>query len=146
MTHTKNFITQAPCFVVADIQKSADYYRDVLGYRYDMIWGGGFCMPKRDSHTVMLKQVEDSSDVRSNTTVVASRHTHDGEEGEHLDYAPWDAYVWCKDVESLFQEFKSNGAAVHYEPIVQEDYGNKEFAVTDLDGYVIAFGQDWPGK
>ena len=61
-------------------------------------------------------------------------------------HAPWDAYVWCKDVESLFQEFKSNGAAVHYEPIVQEDYGNKEFAVTDLDGYVIAFGQDWPGK
>ena len=85
MANTKNYIRQAPCFVVADIQKSADYYRDVLGYRYDMIWGGGFCMPKRDSHTVMLKQVEDSSDVRSNTTVVASRHTHDGEEGEHLD-------------------------------------------------------------
>lgn len=146
MTDTKNYIRQAPCFIVADIQKSADYYRDKLGYSYNMIWGGGFCMPKRDGHTIMLKQVENSSDVRSNTSVVASRHTHDGEEGEHLDYAPWDAYVWCNDVESLFQEFKSNGAVIRYEPVIQEYYDMKEFAVEYLDGYLIAFGQHWPGK
>ncbi len=148
MTDTKDFIGQAPCFVVADVQKAADYYRDKLGYSYDKIWGGpdgGFCMPKRDGHTIMLAQVEDSSDVRSNTSVVASRHTHEGEDEEHVDHAPWDAYIWCSDAESLFEEFKSKGASIHYEPVIQEYYGMKEFAVKDLDGYVIAFGQHWPG-
>jgi len=146
MANTKNYIRQAPCFVVADIQKSADYYRDVLGYRYDMIWGGGFCMPKRDGHSIFLNQVDEPSDVRSNNSVVASRHTHDGEEEEHVKYVPSDAYVWCNDVDALFQEFKSNGGTIHYEPIIQEDYGMKEFAVKDLDGYLIIFGQSWPGK
>ena len=146
MTETKKIIGQAPCFPVADVEKSASYYRDKLGYSYDRIWGdpGSFCMPKRDGHTIMLAQVEEPSDVRSNTTVVTSRHTHEGEQGEHVDYAPWDAYVWCNDAESLFREFKLNGATIHYEPTIQEYYGMKEFAVKDLDGYVIAFGQSWP--
>ena len=56
------------------------------------------------------------------------------------------AYIWCDDAESLFQEFKSNGATIHYEPTIQENYEMKEFAVMDVDCYVIAFGQHWQGE
>ena len=31
-----------------------------------------------------------------------------------------------------------------YGPIVQTEYNMKEFAVRDVDGYVLGFGQEWP--
>ena len=36
---------------------------------------------------------------------------------------------------------KTNGAIIDYEPRIQHEYGMKEFAIQDLDGYIIAFGQ-----
>jgi hypothetical protein len=41
---------------------------------------------------------------------------------------------------------KAKGAVVEYAPRVQEDYGMKEFAVRNLDGYVLAFGENHDGK
>ena len=45
---------------------------------------------------------------------------------------------------SGMSEFNSKGASVVYEPRIIEAYTMKEFAIRDLDGYVLAFGQDWP--
>ena len=41
-----------------------------------------------------------------------------------------------------FCVLKSRGAIIAYEPALQDEYGNREFAVLDLDGYRIAFGSD----
>lgn len=127
----RQLVAIAPEFYVADVAKAAAYYRDVLGFQYDMIWGEPpcFCMPTRDEMTVMLKEVSDKSRIRPNGT--------DGE---------WDAYVWVRDADLLFAEFKVKGAKVVYEPCDQEYYGNREFAIRDLDGYVIAFGHNIEAK
>ena len=37
---------------------------------------------------------------------------------------------------------KGKGATIEYEPCIQQHYDMKEFAVRDLDGYVLAFSQD----
>lgn len=45
-------------------------------------------------------------------------------------------------VQQLYEEFAAKGAIIAYEPQI-EDMGPmkwKEFAVKDLDGYVIVFG------
>jgi catechol 2,3-dioxygenase-like lactoylglutathione lyase family enzyme len=128
----KNLIAVAPFFYVKDIAASRAYYRDVLGFDVDSVWGDPpyFCMAQRDGVTVMLSLAPDVRKVQPN------------DRGGDT----WDLYVWCRDVEVLFEQVASAGAIVVYQPVVQPDYTMKEFAVRDVDGYVLAFGQHWPGE
>ena len=81
--------------------------------------------PSRDGFIFMLKQAEEG-------VAIAPNRNQSGY---------WDAYVWVNNVDTLFAEFKKNRAIIDYEPCIQEEYDMKEFAVKDLDGYVIVFGQ-----
>ena len=40
-----------------------------------------------------------------------------------------------KDADALYAELAPRGAIIAYEPVLQEEYGNRGFAVRDLDGY-----------
>jgi len=124
----RQLIAVAPLFFVRDIQTASSYYRDVLGFKFDRIWGDPpcFCMPRRDGLTIMLSEVEGKTRIRPN-----------GSDGES-----WDAYVWVGDAETLFAEFKAKGARVVHPPVDRTFYGNREFAVRDIDGYIIAFAHD----
>ena len=131
----KKIIGSSPLFLVTDVQKTADHYRDVLGFEYARIWGEPpcFCMSNRDGFIVMLSQVDDVSNIRTNAAL--------SNEGD-----TWDAYFWCNNAHVLFEEFKSKGAEIVYEPTHQSYYDMMEFAIKDLDGYILAFGQDWQSK
>ena len=50
------------------------------------------------------------------------------------------AYFQVPDVDALYEEFRSRGADLVREPL-DEPYGMRDFAVRDLDGYHLAFGQ-----
>ena len=132
---TARLIGSAPVFLVADVVKAAEYYRDVLGFTYPRFWGEppGFCMPKRDDFIVMLSLTKTAATVLPNSNIeeAATR---------------WDAYFWIDDANKLFKEFKANGAQIVHKPIIKEYYSMKEFAVKDLDGYILAFGQPLPVK
>ena len=80
--------------------------------------------------TIMLSQARDASMIRPNAKAR-------GDES-------WDAYVWVKDADALYAEVKPRGAIIAYEPALQEEYGNREFGVLDLDGYLLAFGSEAP--
>lgn len=125
-------IGSAPILLVADVVKSADYYRDKLGFTYDRLWGEPpcFCMPRRDGYIVMLSQVDDPKHIVPHYKVVPNM---------------WNVYFWVDDVEAVYAELKERGATIDYELGVKE-YGVKEFGVQDLDGYDIAFGQDLEGS
>jgi uncharacterized glyoxalase superfamily protein PhnB len=118
----------APMFFVADVAKAAGYYRDVLGFSFERIWGEppAFCMPHRDGLTVMLSEVDDKTRIRPNGS----------------DGCSWDAYVWVHDADALFAACKAAGAEIVHDPVDRDYYGNREFAVRDLDGYIIAFAHD----
>ncbi|MGA3402600.1 MAG: glyoxalase superfamily protein [Acetobacteraceae bacterium] len=122
----RQMLAIAPFFFVADVIRAANYYRDILGFAIDRLWGEPpcFCMPHRDGLTIMLSAVADQARIRPNG----------GENGES-----WDAYVWVRDADALFAAFSAKGAVVVYPPIDRAYYGNREFAVRDPDGYVIAF-------
>ena len=120
----------APYFFVRDVVKAAEYYRDALGFTYPQFWGvpPTFCMPRRDGVTVMLSQTQNTSIIRPNAKAR-------GDES-------WDAYIWVKDADALYAEVAPRGAIIAYKPALQEEYGNREFGVRDLDGYLLAFGSD----
>ena len=82
-------------------------------------------MPSRDGFIIMLKQADEG------VTITPNRNQS----------GYWDAYVWVNNIDILFTEFKNNKAIIDYDPCIQEEYEMKEFAVRDLDGYVIAIGQ-----
>jgi uncharacterized glyoxalase superfamily protein PhnB len=55
----------------------------------------------------------------------------------------WDAHVWGDDADALHADMKARGATVS-DPC-DTFYGNREFEVTDPDGYIIAFGSPMKG-
>jgi uncharacterized glyoxalase superfamily protein PhnB len=120
----------APYFFVREVVKAAEYYRDALGFSYPQFWGvpPTFCMPQRDGVTIMLSQTLDTSIIRPNAKAR-------GDES-------WDAYVWVKDADALYAEVAPRGAIIAYKPVLQDEYGNREFGVRDLDGYLLAFGSN----
>ena len=123
------FLGIAPRFFVTDIQRAAAYYRDVLGFTIDRMWGDPptFCMPHRDKLVIMLGPSVHGAKVRPN-----------GADGES-----WDAYVWVEDADALHAEFTARGADIVHPPVDRPYYGNREFAVRDPDGHIIAFAHTY---
>ena len=120
--------SSASVFLVRDVVAAAEYYRDALGFRFTRYWGDppDFCMVWRGEFCIMLARAADASLIRPVSTV----------------HAPvWDAYFWVDDADGMFAELRDRGARVDYEP-TEKPYGVREFAVFDLDGYQIGFGQE----
>ena len=84
-----NIIGSAPILLVADVEKSANYYRDRLGFTYERFWGEPpcFCMPRRDGHIIMLSQVDDPQHIVPHYKVVPNM---------------CNVYLWVDDVEAIW--------------------------------------------
>ena len=91
----------APYLVVDDVVATANFYRDMLGFRYDRFWGDppAFCMVKRNGIVIMLSQIEGAGAMRPNRLA-------DPEGGA------WDAYVWVDDADALHAEFRARGVTI----------------------------------
>jgi catechol 2,3-dioxygenase-like lactoylglutathione lyase family enzyme len=126
----------APQFLVADVVRAAEYYRDRLGFRivgYFFEDPPVFAMVGRDDKIIML------SLMTGGTT-----GTRGGSNRAHKPEAI-DAYLWVDDVEALHAEFQRNRADIVMPPTMRI-YGMKEIEVRDLDGYLLCFGQDVPAS
>lgn len=127
--HRQQFVRSAPYFPVSDIATSSKHYETVLGFSCEYMAGSPpqFAMVSRDGFAIMLRRVSDPTKISPN----------------ERQGGTWDAFFWVNDVQSLYDELNANGADVVYGPIVQADYGMKEFAARDRDGYILGFGQEW---
>jgi uncharacterized glyoxalase superfamily protein PhnB len=125
----QKFYSVAPFFFVDDITHSAEFYRDKLGFQFDRIWGKppSFVMVYRDGVTIMLKSPGSSGASRPNHTVSCD--------------PGWDAYIWVKDADALYEELRSRGVTITRE-IENTPYGCRDFDVKDNSGYILCFGQD----
>ena len=127
MNQIPKLLRSAPYFPVFDVDKTVAHYEKVLGFSCAYLAGNPaeFAICSRDDLSIMLKRVP------STETVVPNE-----KQG-----GTWDVFFWVKGSDELFLELKSNGADIAYEPIIQESYRMKEFAVRDCNGYVLGFGQ-----
>jgi catechol 2,3-dioxygenase-like lactoylglutathione lyase family enzyme len=120
-------LRSAPYFPVADVDASAAYYADALGFRTEYLAGtpAQFAICARDGYAVMLRRVADPAAIRPVETQGGT----------------WDAFFWVDDAAALCAELTRAGASVVYGPTRQEAYHMLEFAIRDRDGHVLGFGQ-----
>jgi uncharacterized glyoxalase superfamily protein PhnB len=121
------FYRMAPQFVVPDVVKAAEYYRDTFGFEI----GGYFLDPpvfaivRRDRAEIHFGR-SDTGEVNLNNSVRSGLGT--------------DAYIFVTKIEALRQELISNGANITEGPI-ERPYGRVEITVLDENGYQIVFGE-----
>ncbi len=115
-------------FPTANIQKTADYYRDVLGFRvvehYDR--QEKFAALYRDSVEILLVQSRFG-------TVVSNRDRYG---------AGYDAYLVPESPEaviSFYEEIRDKGAKI-LQPPELTSYGSIEFVLEDIDSRLIGVG------
>lgn len=107
---------------VPDLDKSAGYFRDVLGFRVRWDEGADWRLVERDGVRVMLGHCPD--DMRP------------ADLGSHN----WFGYVDVQDVNALHAEITARGAACSAPR--DRPYGMREIVVTTVDGHRIVFGQE----
>jgi catechol 2,3-dioxygenase-like lactoylglutathione lyase family enzyme len=122
----------SPSFLVDDVVKSAEFYRDILGFTFDRYWGDPPCFVilVRDFAEISLGNPGAPGLMRPN------RKAH--------PEAAWDAYIWVEDVEALHREFIGKVKIIRGPD--STFYNTREIEVEDCNGYVLCFGQDTSGE
>ena len=122
---TFNFI--APQFVVPDVRRTAEWYRDNLGFEilgyffeeppvYAIVSRGNVCIHFGcgDSQTVHI-----NGSIREGSM---------------------EAWVEVSDIRALYDELVARGVAVPYPP-TRRIYDRTEIEITDCDGHKLVFGE-----
>jgi predicted enzyme related to lactoylglutathione lyase len=109
------FIQGAPVLHVADVETTAAFYRDVLGFSWDF-GDETYAVVWRDNSAIHFVKDDRNPD------------------GVHL-------FQWVKDVDAYYREIVGRGAAVVGEP-ANQPYGIREFGMQDINGIGIVFGQE----
>ena len=121
-------------WIVDNVNRSVEFYSKKLGFNVDWIGEGPlFAILSRGNFTVMLRELKQDKLSRPNRIPFIQSGWHsDGKEA-------WDCYVWVDNADDLYTEYKKNGVSILKE-IQNTEYGNRDFEIEDLDGYIICFG------
>ena len=111
-----------PMLWVDDVKTTIDYYVNTLGFicgNYMPEWG--WAIASRDKVKIMFAKPT-----------------------EHISYDKpqftGSFYLYTDNVDAWWKELK-NKADIFY-PIADFDYGMREFAIKDCNGYILQFGQE----
>ncbi|MDJ0994787.1 MAG: hypothetical protein QNI90_14520 [Dinoroseobacter sp.] len=114
-----------PVLQVRDVDASRVFY-EKLEFGSHGVWTeessgeAQFCIVQRGDVTLAL-QLSRAPEL--------ARNTH------------WAAYIYVEDVEALAVEFAGAGIALA-RAVEEAPYGCRDFDLVDIDGHLIAFGQD----
>ena len=127
------FEAAVPQFTVPDVVRTAEYYRDVLGFEITGYWNGERAGLETNPPPVFGIVRRDRIQVFFNRADAASVRTGRAEDA-------YDAYLRVSGVNALFEELRARGAEIVEGP---EDriYGQRELVVRDCNGLVLAFGE-----
>jgi catechol 2,3-dioxygenase-like lactoylglutathione lyase family enzyme len=130
---TISFLAAVPQFTVPDLVRTAEYYRDVLGFEIAGYWDGEsvsvvpasppvFAIVWRDQIQVFFNRA-DGSHIRTGRAEGAC-----------------DAYLRVTGIDALAEELRARGAHILDGP---EDriYGQRELVVEDCNGLILGFGE-----
>lgn len=112
-----------PLLFVDDIDRSAAFYRDKLGFETSLKWEPdgklGWCRLERDGSAVMLQQACEEDGPSEGR-------------GRGVGF-----FFNCNDAETIHAEFAARGLEV--DPPKTAFYGMNQLFVTDPDGYELCF-------
>ena len=111
----------ATVFVVQDVLRSVEHYRDVLGFHTEFMYGQPtfYAGVERDGVAIHLQAASETKRQPGHGAV----------------------NVFVADVDALYQELKARGARTLNEP-KDYPYGMRDFDITDLDGNQLCFGME----
>ena len=123
------FHTVSPQFAVADVVKTAEYYRDSLGFTIDGYWLDPpvYAIVRRGSVEIHFGLADDLKNPQN------SNHEH--------RIGGLDLYVRISGIEALYDELKNKNVRI-INPICAQEYDMLEFIIEDCNGFKIAFGQN----
>jgi catechol 2,3-dioxygenase-like lactoylglutathione lyase family enzyme len=119
----------SPFFIVSNLQRALDFYRDDLGFEVTFTGpdtDSFFATVQRDAAQILLKVVADGVEALPNRR-------------RHPD-ARWDAFIYVADPDTLASEFESRGV-VFSAPLSDTDDGLRGFELADRDAYLLFFGR-----
>lgn len=107
---------------VQDLQKSAEYYQNQLGFK--TTWSGdGWHFLRREAFMVMLGECKDDR-----SAFETRNHSYF-------------AYIDLENIDDLFEEYSSKEIEV-IQPLSDKSWGQREFAIRTIDGHRIMFGEE----
>lgn len=114
-----------PQFTVEDVVRTAEYYRDVLGFTIAGYWRDPpvFTIVRRDEVEIFFNQALPGTTPRTGRV--------DG---------GYDVYLHTERLDLLAAEVAAAGGHIVEGP-VGRDYGRRELVVSDCNGLVLAFGE-----
>ena len=120
-TTAVSFCGAATLFVVQDVLRSVEHYRDALGFRTEFTYGEPtyFAGVERDGVVIHLEAASQTKRQPGQAAV----------------------NIFVNDADALYREFRSRGARTLDEP---KDYpwGMRNFHMQDLDGNCLSFGME----
>jgi catechol 2,3-dioxygenase-like lactoylglutathione lyase family enzyme len=124
MSVTPRLTRAVPVIFVADVQTSAKFFRDTLGFSIDFLHGDPpfYGAVSRDGACIHIKFVH--------RPVIAV-----GDEDE-TDFI--NAFVEVDNIDALYTEYTEVGATFHH-PLTTESWGGRDFVVRDPDGNAVCF-------
>jgi predicted enzyme related to lactoylglutathione lyase len=128
-TGPRHFFGVLPVFLVDDVVATVEYYRDVLGFEVDFLYGTPpyYASVSRDDAIINFTL----SDPPGRRNSVSKAGLGNGV----------DAYMVVSDIDDVYEELRAHGADVVV-PIASHDYGMREFHIQDLNSYRIALAEE----
>jgi hypothetical protein len=122
------FHSVAPVFAVADIGATIRWYEEQLGFIGDPFPAHEpyvFAIMYRDRIEIMLQRVKGYQ----------KPDLYNARAG-----GVWDAYFRIEGVKDLFESVRDEAKIV--QPLRKQHYGQWQFEIADLNGYVLVFGEE----
>ncbi|MGH7597891.1 MAG: VOC family protein [bacterium] len=111
-----------PMLYTTNLKESVEFYTTLLGFQCDsMSEDWGWASVKRDSVAIML--------ALPNAHIPFDKPTFTGS-----------LYLYADDVDALWQQLHDKVKVCY--PIENFEYGMREFAIYDNNGYLLQFGQE----
>lgn len=125
MGRSTKFLCIEPQFRVTDLVRTAEFYREVLGFSIGGYFGDPpvFTQVSRDLVTIQLGRELDPARTTRPVSGVA-----------------YNAYIFVDDVESLAAEYAQGGVTVVEGPVTRV-YGCRELVISDCNALVLCFAQ-----
>ena len=117
-----------PQFTVPDVVATAEYYRDVWGFSIDGYWMDPpvFAIIQRDGFRMFFNKAAPG------TTPRTGRVAHG-----------YDVYLDVRGLDEWAERLRENGAEIIDGPALRV-YGQRELVVKDMNGLIIALGEEAP--
>lgn len=123
--HHAQFYSLQPILNVADLQATTNFYRDKLGFQVDFLFGDppNYGQVSRGEWSFERVQIQFSQ----------AEHANGQQAGAalYINIGP--------DLDGLCEQYRVAGVTIEREP-ENHPWGLREFAIRDLNGYLIRFG------